>query len=341
MVGKRKNNLKHSRRYQLFLVIIIVLLQILLQPFHLLPQSQKAYADDGDVPEIRIPPGSTGYVVSYLIEGTDKYVPTISNPLRFVETYDDGIFEVETPNAVGYELVPNQNTKVKVLPGQVSSIDIFYRKIVDYQIRYVDQDTNQLLAGLAENPVFGQAGVGSYLNINLPLVTDYELVANQPTSVLIKDLPMNEITIYYKKRQLQTMAAYQIHYLVEGTADKAPGAIPNPVIGSGVVGSELRLVFPEVANYSPVPGQAEKIILSADASKNVVYLYYRPQVASNSQAPAPVPSDPSSEKSKINPPNTGFNKKASLNSQWLIGFVSVVMLVLSVFIKKPKKHRLR
>lgn len=340
MIKKRKINLKYNN-CRLFLMVFTILLQILLQPFSLLSHNQKAYADDGNVPEIRIPPGSTGYVVSYLIEGTDKYVPTISSPLRFVDTYGDGVFDVETPDAPGYELVPNQNTKVTVEPERVSSIEIFYRKIVNYQISYVDQDTNQLLTELAENPILGQAGVGSYLNVNQPSVAGYELVANQPTSVLIRDVPMNEIMVYYKKQNIQAVVNYQIHYLVEGTFDKAPGVMPNPVVGSGLVGSELQLILPKIAGYLPVVGQSEKIILSADASKNIIYLYYRPQSTNIPQTSLPTPPNTSLGEIKLSPPNTGLGQESVLSRRWLVISATLAILNLLIFVRKPKKHRLR
>ena len=221
--------------------------------------------------------GMVGYTVSYYIQDnqgnqTTNPVPGINPSVVTGSGLPGTDIDITHPTASdNYVPVAGQPTKATLQADpSKNNFRIYYQKRqANYTIKYVIDGTNQPVPGLTD--VTGQAPVDSTVNIPHPDLDNYQVVAGQPNSFVVKADPnQNIITVRYRRQAVN----YKISY-VDQDGNLLTGLPTNPITGSAAIGSSVTIAHPTVAGYQIEPSQPTSLVIKADANQNQVTIRYR------------------------------------------------------------------
>ena len=226
--------------------------------------------------------GMVGYTVSCYIQDnqgnqTTNPVPGINPSVVTGSGLPGTDIDITHPTASdNYVPVAGQPTKATLQADpSKNNFRIYYQKRqANYTIKYVIDGTNQPVPGLTN--VTGQAPVDSTVNIPHPDLDNYQVVAGQPNSFVVKaDPDQNIITVRYRHKGV----GYKISY-VDQDGNLLTGLPTNPITGSAAIGSSVTINHPTVAGYQIEPNQPTNLVIKADANQNQVTIKYRRQAVS-------------------------------------------------------------
>ena len=229
--------------------------------------------------------GMVGYTVSYYIQDnqgnpTTNPVPGINPSVVTGSGLPGTDIDITHPTASdNYVPVAGQPTKATLQADpSKNNFRIYYQKRqANYTIKYVIDGTNQSVPELTD--VTGQAPVDSTVNIPHPDLDNYQVVAGQPNSFMVKaDPDQNVITVRYRHKGV----GYKISY-VDQDGNLLTGLPTNPIVGSAPIDSSVTINHPTVAGYQIEPNQPTSLVIKADANQNQVTVKYRRQAPTPTQ----------------------------------------------------------
>ena len=236
------------------------------------------------------------YTVNYYIEGTTEKVPGIvPNPVTGTGYVGQEIDIAHPELTTGYVVCDDQPTKLTVTNDGLATATVYYK--VDqtqddfaYTVNYYIEGTTEKVPGIVPNPVTGTGYVGQEIDIAHPeLTTGYVVCDDQPTKLTVTNDGLATATVYYKVDQTQDDFAYTVNYYIEGTTEKVPGIVPNPVTGTGYVGQEIDIAHPELTTgYVVCDDQPTKLTVTNDGLATAT-VYYKVDQTQDEPEPTPDP----------------------------------------------------
>ena len=114
---------------------------------------------------------------------------------------------------------------------------------------------------------------------------DYTFNDDKTKDFIVLEGDNNRIELYFDLNK----AAYTVNYYIEGTTEKVPGIVPNPVTGTGYVGQEIDIAHPELTTgYVVCDDQPTKLTVTNDGLATAT-VYYKVDQTQDEPEPTPDP----------------------------------------------------
>ena len=230
-----------------------------------------------------------GYTVNYYIKDTSMKVPGISpNPVTG-SGYLGQKIDVSHPSSdQGYKVCADQPTGLTVSANATNNVVNVYYEIDEnqkfgYTVNYYIKDTSTKVPGINPNPVTGRGYLGQKIGVSHPRSDQgYVVCTDQPTGLTVSaNSADNVVNVYYEKG----MFTYEVHYYYEN-GETVEEKFDEEVRETAILESEIPFDSTiskqynghtyaydrfEAENYN---GENGKPIVTPDATKNIVRVYY-------------------------------------------------------------------
>ena len=230
-----------------------------------------------------------GYTVNYYIKGTSTKVPGIGpNPATGSGYLGENVLVSHPSSDQGYKVCADQPTGLTVSANATNNVVNVYYEIDEnqkfgYTINYYIKGTSTKVPGINPNPVTGSGYLEQKIDVSHPRSDQgYVVCTDQPTGLTVSaNSADNVVNVYYEKG----MFTYEVHYYYEN-GETVEEKFDEEVRETAILESEILFDSTiskqynghtyaydrfEAENYN---GENGKPIVTPDATKNIVRVYY-------------------------------------------------------------------